>query len=241
MINDRGPLYTDEKNDNDQLTSLSKSSLRNHTTLNQKVYNTLKMAILNHDLPCGTKLNETQVAKQLSVSATPVREAFRMLSAEGLLRTEPWKGVFVQDFSRDEIQEAYQCREVLEPFALELLLQKNNGCLPDHLLQEFRELLERSQSSIDVSEVVQINSHLHGIWINNCGNTKLRQLIDSLNEVLLHERNFSANDELRRRQIDQEHQAMLDSFERGDQHGAIQALRIHIKNGYHYSEERVCD
>ncbi len=69
-------------------------------TLNRTVYEAIKHSILKGDIPAGAKLSEVQMGKQLGVSATPVREAFRMLSMEGLIQIDPWKGAVVLGFSR---------------------------------------------------------------------------------------------------------------------------------------------
>ena len=71
--------------------------------LSQKIYESLKQLILEGDIPPGSKLNETQVAERMNTSTTPVREAFRLLASEGLVKIEPWKGVVVQEYSTDEI------------------------------------------------------------------------------------------------------------------------------------------
>ena len=92
--------------------------------LNQKIYEELKQSILSGMIPPGEKLNESQVAQQMGTSTTPVREAFRLLAAEGFLKIEPWKGAVVQEYSTDEIMEVFQCREVLEALALDLTITK---------------------------------------------------------------------------------------------------------------------
>ena len=58
----------------------------------------------------------------LDVSPTPVREAFRMLAVDGIVEIIPWKGVFIKKYTIDEVEEAYQCREVLETLAVKLCI-----------------------------------------------------------------------------------------------------------------------
>lgn len=206
------------------------------TTLNQKVYESLKAAILSREIPGGSKLSEAQVAKELNVSSTPVREAFRMLSAEGLVKTEPFKGVFVRSVSFHEIKEAYQCREVLEGLAFDLLMKKYNGKLPDEEIAFLEDLLYQSRQSRNVTKTVKINSQLHNYWIDNCGNAMIGNLMRLLNEILLRERNFSAYDEQRRQEICEEHKRLVEYLKNSDIAGARQALMEHIANGCAYSE-----
>lgn len=62
-------------------------------TLNLQVYEILKEMILSDEFKNEIKLNEVQIAAKLEVSPTPVREAFRMLAADGIVEIIPWKGV----------------------------------------------------------------------------------------------------------------------------------------------------
>ena len=199
--------------------------------LNQKIYENLKQLILEGTIPPGTKLNETQVARQMGTSTTPVREAFRLLAAEGFLKIEPWKGAVVQEYSTDEIMEVFQCREVLETLALELTISRLASA-PDR-----EEALERIGKEIALSEedalsgFVDRNSGIHDFWIRGSGNHRLMGLSD----VLLHDRNVSAMDEDRRREIIQEHRQIFEAVRKLDQEAARAALVRHIQNGYRYS------
>lgn len=204
-------------------------------TLNQMVYESLKMSILEGDLPAESKLNEVQVAEQLNVSPTPVREAFRMLSSEGLVEIIPWKGVFVKSFSDAEVLEVYQCREALEVLAVELAIDK----IEEKDLKELDNYIALSKEIDDVSKLVDINTNVHKFIINKSGNTKLKFLIEILDDVLLHDRNVSAFDSIRRKEIVQEHLNLLNALKVKDLDKAKEAMRIHIRNGYNYIEEKI--
>lgn len=205
-------------------------------TLNQIVYETLKNMILDGSLPPNAKLNETHTAQEMGTSATPVREAFRMLAAEGLVRIEPWKGVVVQAYTSDDVLEVFQCRERLECLALELCMDRLRQAAdrPQQMIR-LRDLVRGSLSDEGVTHFVQINSALHNFWIHGSGNRRLIGLMDSLNDMLLHDRNVSANDDERRLSIIREHEAIVDALERMDQPAAVEALRLHIRQGCRYS------
>lgn len=204
-------------------------------TLNQQVYESIKMSILNHDLEPGTKLNEVKIAEQLNVSATPVREAFRMLASEGLVIIQPWKGVVVQEFSDEEVLEVYQCREALELLAFELTF--NNNKVSEDDIKELEKIARISENTDNVTEIVYTNSILHDFWITGSGNSRLIYLIRLLDDVLLHDRNISANDNKRKSEIANEHFAIIDALKEGDYEKAKIALRTHIRSGYKYSKE----
>lgn len=204
-------------------------------TLNQKVYEALKLSILDGDLPPETKLNEVQVAEQLNVSPTPVREAFRMLASEGLVEIIPWKGVIVKNFSQDEVLEVYQCREALEVLAVQLAVDKIN----EEDLLELDKYIVQSREADSVSQLVDINTKIHSFILNKSGNKKLDFLLGLLNDVLLHDRNISAFDVNRRKEIEEEHIELLNALRGKDIVRAEEAIRNHIKNGYNYIEKKL--
>ena len=85
---------------------------------------------------------------------------------------------------------------------------------------------------------MQINSALHDFWLHGCGNRRLIGLMNSLDDLLLHDRNCSATDSARRDAIIAEHQAILDALEQMDKPAAVAALRTHIQNGCSFSIRR---
>lgn len=204
--------------------------------LSQRIYENLKRLILEGDISPGAKLNECQVAQQMNTSTTPVREAFRLLASEGLVKIEPWKGVVVQEYSTVEIQEVFQCRRVLETLALDLTISRLEE------LPEREEVLGRIEEEILLSEgedafsgFVGRNSGIHDFWIKGSGNRRLMALMESLNDVLLHDRNVSAMDQRRRLEIIEEHREIFLAVRALDRERARAALSRHIENGYQYS------
>ena len=204
--------------------------------LNQQIYESLKQSILLGNLQAGTKLNETQVARQMGTSTTPVREAFRLLAAEGLLKIEPWKGAVVQEYSTDEILEVFQCREVLETLALRLTMERLERPVDrEAALERINQEIALSEGEDAFSGFVGRNSGIHDFWIKGSGNHRLIALMESLNDVLLHDRNMSAMDQQRRQEIIAEHREIFEAVRAMDQERAQAALIRHIQNGYRYS------
>ena len=83
------------------------------------VYNTLRQAIVTHQLHAGQRLVEAKTAKDLNVSITPVREAFAKLSNQGLLTVFPYKGTYVTVISREYVEDVHFLRRHLEVMAAE--------------------------------------------------------------------------------------------------------------------------
>lgn len=87
-------------------------------TAHELVHDTLRRAILCGALPGGTRLVQADIADELSVSTTPVREALRDLVAEGLVMFRPHVGAVVRELSITELTELYDIRKALEPLAI---------------------------------------------------------------------------------------------------------------------------
>lgn len=202
-------------------------------TLNQRVYQNIKQSILDGELPPGCKLSEVQMGKQLGVSATPVREAFRMLSMEGLIRVDPWKGAVVQGYNQQLALETLQCREALESLALKLFMEKAGK----KDIQALEYMINQAENTDDINEFVSLSSAIHDIWLEGCQNSKLLTLMSLLNTELLRERNFSANNQIRKNAIIAEHREILKAIRSGDISAAVSALSKHIQNGYQYSAD----
>jgi DNA-binding GntR family transcriptional regulator len=87
-------------------------------TAHEFVHDTLRRAVLSGALPGGTRLLQADIAAQLSVSTTPVREALRDLAAEGLVVFKPHSGAVVRELNIVELAELYDIRRALEPLAI---------------------------------------------------------------------------------------------------------------------------
>ena len=100
---------------------------RDAGTAADMVYAALRHGIVNGMLPPGTRLRADELAKQLGISRTPIREAHLKLQAEGLIAVRPGAGLVVQDFSAEEVIEIYHLREALEGKAASLAAETANS------------------------------------------------------------------------------------------------------------------
>ncbi|GAA0610142.1 GntR family transcriptional regulator [Virgibacillus siamensis] len=212
------------------IEKLSRVAPLSRQPLNVMVYENIKMGIVSGDLKPGTKLNEMQIAKQLNVSATPVREAFRHLQVEGLVETIPWRGTVVKEFTEKEIFEAYQCREALEVLATKLAVQQ----IDEEGLEKLQEQVDLSRDPGSVTDTVKINSSIHETILEYADNKRLQILLSQINDVVYHDRNISAYGIERREQIYQEHVELVNAFKARDTNRAEKAMSVHIQNGFEY-------
>src|SRR5919202_6686418 len=122
------------------------ANLQEHPSLQEKVYDHLKQAILAGEIQPGERLLETRLAKSLGVSRIPVREAIRKLEREGLIVAFPRRGVYASSLSPRDVDEVYAVRAVLEGLAARLAAEHRTeeqlGRL-DTIVAEMAEQAER--------------------------------------------------------------------------------------------------
>jgi len=205
-------------------------------SLRERAYRSIKHVIL-HDLAKGDVLVVEELATQLGISRTPVREALLALEQEGLARSVPYKGTFVAEPSAEEVNEIYQVREVLEPFAVRLATSE----IPDHDLRRLRITFDSVQKAIsdgDFDAHFQSDTDFHELIVQNAGNEVLRELIDNLADRVYRIR-VSARKRSTHHLIQsfEEHRLVLDALIARDVSRAEFLMREHIRRAGKRIEE----
>lgn len=141
----------------DPFAGLQASVAGRGQTAHVYVRETIRLAILNGQLAGGTRLVQSELAAQLEVSTTPVREALRDLASEGLIRIDPHHGGVVAELDEDDLREVYQIRQRIEPFALEVAMPH----LTDEILDRAQELHDQMSAAPHSAAWVQLNRDFH--------------------------------------------------------------------------------
>lgn len=204
------------------------------TPLSEKVYSTLVESIVKGTLPPGTKLQEQHVAKQLAVSATPVREAFRRMERDGFIESIPYCGVVVKELDYEEIMDAYACRANLELMAVREAVHK----ITDQQLDLLVHLSHSAASEDDFMKTSENSSRFHQTIYQAAGNKVLIHLMDSLSTVILRDMKYSAMDSKREQEILSEHKRIVQAFLDCDEEKAVRAMSVHLDNGLAYMKKR---
>lgn len=142
------------------------------------VRDALRNAILSGDLPGDAQLVQTDIAEQLGVSTTPVREAMRDLVVEGLIEMKHHKIGAVRKPDWAEMAEIARVRQALEPMAIELAME---NITPEHLA-EARELADRLAGSEDLGSWVRDNIAFHSVFHRATNTIRLTHILISLEE-----------------------------------------------------------
>ncbi|MGI8486358.1 MAG: GntR family transcriptional regulator [Thermomicrobiales bacterium] len=120
-----------------------------HQTLNLRVYNDIVRLIASGRYPVGARLDEQQIAEELGVSRTPLREAISKLVKDGLVVHRPYKGNFIRQFAAKEVFDLYEVRKGLELMAVRLAIPH---CTTDSI-SHLRSVLEEIEAALETSNL----------------------------------------------------------------------------------------
>jgi DNA-binding GntR family transcriptional regulator len=140
--------------------STPKSGQNNAIPAREKVYEYLKSSILSGHFTPGQKLTEEHLAKTIQVSRTPVREALHKLESEGLIKPRKKRGFFVSGDSKEEIEELFEIRSILEGYALRVVSER----ISDQLLSQlngFTKKAEKALKNRKIDQVFKWNTRFH--------------------------------------------------------------------------------
>ena len=140
------------------------------------VFQVIRTAIVRGELPGDMPLRQDEISTALSVSHIPVREAFRQLEAQGLVRIYPNRGAVVTKLSCKELSDVMDTRILLEVGALRLALPH----ITEEDLARARELLELFSKEKDPIKGAELNLKLHFSLYDPCDNQTLISLIDQM-------------------------------------------------------------
>lgn len=138
-------------------------------TIRDQVYQLLKEEICDGKYEPGYWLQEKEVADRLRVSRSPVREALRQLTRDGLVRDIPNKGVFVREFSIRDIQDVFDLRIMMESFAL-LHTDPGLDTASKETLLEMLGRIEQGHTQGDRKTYIEADILFHHYLIELCGN-----------------------------------------------------------------------
>ena len=152
----------------------------------------LRELILAGALPAGTKLGEADLATRLDVSRTPVREALSRLAAEGLVDLVPNRGARVARWSDEDLEQIFELRLRLEPYAVGLAIPR----LSDSDLDDLDDLAQRMVGlgkpgrSQDLDGIVHLNRQFHRTLINRAANPALASALLAVTHASVVNQNF---------------------------------------------------
>jgi DNA-binding GntR family transcriptional regulator len=211
----------------DRLSGLARAAMRKPQTAADHVADILREAIAEGSLAAETPLRQDDLAQRLGFSRMPVRDALRLLEAEGIVSIHPTRGAFVAKTDRTEIAEIYAVRELLEAEALRLSLPN----LTEETLEEAGAVLDQIDAEPDVGRWGALNRAFHLALYKACGNARLLALIETQHNagdryvrILLSNLDYRARSQ-------SEHRKLLATCRKRDAESALKWLTKHLRDG----------
>ena len=198
--------------------------VRNASTLAADL---IREAIMDGRLEPGARLKEEQLAQDLGISRTPVREALQRLSTEGLVQARPNRGTFVRGYEPAELDELYELRALLEGHTARRAAER----LTEAQLDDLRASCSRFEAlSADtaVEELVQENGRFHDEIHSAAGSQLLIDMIRQVIKLPLVYRSYVWYSPDQKRSSEQAHRELVGAFERRDADAAEQIMRHHV-------------
>jgi DNA-binding GntR family transcriptional regulator len=192
-----------------------------------QVYTAIRERITSGSLPRGARVHQEDLAEELGVSRTPVREALRRLAAEGLVEMRTNRGARVADIDQGGMRGAYDARLVVEPGAARLAAGRR---LPEPLARMRAAVAAQRRSLRSVEHSFEANREFHLALVAASGNDYLLQLVERLWVARIGATIYERQVETQERMVldVREHEQILEAIEAGDARRAESLTRRHL-------------
>jgi DNA-binding GntR family transcriptional regulator len=192
-------------------------------------YLLIRAQILSGARAGGDWLREGDLAESIGVSRTPVREALRRLTAEGLVRYERNRGVQVVVWTAADLDEIFSLRSVLEPWACRLAAASGSVDLAelDRLAHDM-DAAARGPVT-DVDRITELNNRFHGLILEGSNNRRLDSVVSSVVQVPLVWQTFSHYSDLDLSRSLAHHHELVAALRAADADWAESVMRSHVR------------
>lgn len=204
-----------------------RETFRKPTTLSVEIARHLREAIIRGELTAGEKINESRITRELSLSRSPVREALRILEAEGLVTVEPHRGARVRRASETDLEEIFDVRLMIESHGL----RRDVHRLTPEAMAPLRRAVEDARAALAAADLEgwhQASLRFHDGLVALADNRLLTRLHEELKTSLRRYQIPGPSGEPERFQV--EHDAILDALEQGRVERGAQLVAAHVTN-----------
>ena len=195
--------------------------------LYEEVADQLRVRIFAHELAPGTWIDEQTLAKEFGISRTPLREAIKVLAAEGLITMKLRRGAYVTEVNRGDLEQIFTILSLLEgQAAKEAATKAQERDLND--LDDMHLRLEKAAADRNLEQFFEINVRFHERIIAIANNPWMTGVIADLRKVLKLQRKDSLSRSGRLQSSLSEHREILKALLKRDPIAAEQAMRTHL-------------
>lgn len=197
-------------------------------TIRGQVYQILRNDICSGKYEPGFWLQEKELAEELGVSRSPVREALRQLVSDGLVVEVPNKGVFVKEFTPRDIDEIFDMRVMLESYGIQKSRRNLTTVRRQHLF-ELLEQMEKTYAAGDMEGYVRADEEFHIRLVELGGNSLVESTYDRVRSMNQQFRVLSLSSHQRFDESMEEHRKLIHALAVSDIPTAEATLRVHLE------------
>jgi len=196
--------------------------------LYEEVAEQLRQRIFRRELAPGSWIDEVKISQEFGISRTPLREALKVLAAEGLVTMKMRRGAYVTEVSESDLADVYHLLSLLESDAAGVVAQKATDSQIEEL-QILHKELESAANNRD--KFFEINERFHMRILEIAGNRWRDQMVADLRKVMKLNRHNSLLKSGRVKESMLEHRAIMDALKRRDAKSAVKRMQEHFSNG----------
>lgn len=199
------------------------------TTKRDQIVDELRRMILSGELVRGERMPQDELARRFGASITPVREALRLLEADGLVVAEPHRGVRVAGVDLDRIKGIYVVRRLAESYAM----RRATSRMSRRDLAAAREAIDamaQAEASGDLNAVRELNRTFHFFFYERCGMPALCDQINGMWQAFPWDLMLASDERVANSR--HEHLEILTAVSEGDLDAVAEATERHIRNGF---------
>lgn len=198
--------------------------------LREEVYESLKKSILYGKLKAGQRLIEEQLANQIGISRTPVREAFHKLERDELVSRLPKGGFAVRKFTKEDVEEIFGIWNALESYAAYLA---TIHITPEKIsnLEKKTDETENALKKGDDEKVLQLHTEFHDLLYKACKSKKLIEMINNLRDYFYRYRSALLHAPNGFRTSIDDHRRMLEAMKKNNPRLVERLVRNHFEKG----------
>ena len=197
--------------------------------LKDLVYLELKHKILTGEIVSQTRLMESDLSESMNVSRTPIREAIKRLSDDGLVKVEPRRGAYVANISIKDMLDVFEVREDMEGFVAKLAAQRitdEEKAQLREIAAEYEEAIERAD---DKEQIIALDEKFHNLIVKCTGNETLSELVNYVQELSLRFRYLYYDDFSLYESTAEQHNRIMEAINSGRDADARYEADAHVK------------
>jgi DNA-binding GntR family transcriptional regulator len=203
-------------------------SLAPRAALYQEVAELVRQRIFRRQLEPGSWIDEMKLAEEYGISRTPLREALKVLAAEGLVTMKVRRGAYVTEVSETDLADVYHLLSLLESDAAGVVAQRAT----DAQLKELQTLHKELEAAVgNRDKFFALNERFHMRLLQIAGNRWRDQMVADLRKVMKLNRHNSLLKSGRLEESLQEHRAVMEALARRDPKAAVKRMQDHFRNG----------